>query len=140
VSANLLKTLSFFLRPLRGFVAASGAVSALRRGNQARARVGGYDATYTEAFVQTPSAIERQLMGYRLTTAEILYRLPDHPDLLQTFVWQDLDIAPKYPALNRFLAFWERELDGKLHSVRVGAASLITPGRWQNAVSLSRIH
>jgi len=31
--------------------------------------------------------IERQLNGYRLTTAEIIYRVPDHLDLLQTYVW-----------------------------------------------------
>jgi uncharacterized protein Usg len=90
--------------------------------------------------VQTTSAIERQLNGYRLTTAEILYHLPDHPGLLQTYVWQDLDLAPKYPILSRFLAFWERELDGKLHSVRVGSTGLITPGRWQNAVGLTHLH
>ena len=31
---------------------------------------------------------ERMLDGYRLTTAEILYHLPDHPGLLQTYLWQ----------------------------------------------------
>ena len=34
------------------------------------------------------SAMELQLMGYRLATAEITYRMPDHPAILQTFVWQ----------------------------------------------------
>lgn len=72
----------------------------------------------------------RQLQDYRLTTAEILYHLPDHPTLLQTYVWQDLDIAPRFPILHKFLTFWGRELDGKLHSVRVASASLITTGRW----------
>ncbi len=28
----------------------------------------------------------RQLQNYRLTTAEITYRLPDHPALLQTYI------------------------------------------------------
>lgn len=73
------------------------------------------------------SAIERQLMGYRLTTAQILYHMPDHPGLLQTFVWQDYDLAPRFPELTRFLAFWQRELDGKLHSVRVASAALVRP-------------
>ena len=68
-----------------------------------------------------------QLKDYRLTTAEILYHLPDHPRLLQTFVWQDLDIAPKYPVLQKFLDFWNRELDGKVHSVRVASAKLVKP-------------
>jgi uncharacterized protein Usg len=31
-----------------------------------------------------------QLTGWRQTTAEILYRMPDHPGLVQTFLWQDL--------------------------------------------------
>ncbi|MDE2006917.1 MAG: Usg family protein [Rhodospirillales bacterium] len=66
--------------------------------------------------------IALELKDYRLTTAEILYRLPDHPDLLQTYIWQELDLAPRFPVLRRFLDFWNRELDGKLHSVRVAAA------------------
>ncbi|HEV3178813.1 MAG TPA: usg protein [Stellaceae bacterium] len=80
----------------------------------------------------------RQLNGYRLTTAEILYHLPDHPALLQSFVWQQLDMAPEYPVLHRFLDFWTRNIEGKLHSVKVAQAPLISPGRMRHAqVSLS---
>lgn len=57
---------------------------------------------------------------YRLTTAEITYRLPDHPLLLQTYIWQKFDIAPDFPVLHEFLHFWQENLDGELHSVRVG--------------------
>ncbi|MEQ8176960.1 MAG: usg protein [Amphiplicatus sp.] len=71
-------------------------------------------------------AFARQLGGYRLATAEILYHLPDHPGLLQTYVWQDYDIAPRFPVLSRFLEFWSRELEGPLHSVRVAGRRLIT--------------
>jgi uncharacterized protein Usg len=79
-----------------------------------------------------------QLNGYRLTTAEILYHLPDHPALLQSFVWQQLDMAPEFPVLRRFLDFWTRNIEGKLHSVKVAQAPLITPGRMRHAqVSLS---
>lgn len=77
---------------------------------------------------------------YRLTTAEILYRMPDHPAVLQTFVWQDLDIAPRFPELNRFLAFWQRELDGPLHSVRVVSAALVKPAELRFADGLFRLH
>ena len=76
---------------------------------------------------------ERQLRDYRLTTAEIIYHLPDHPGLLQTFLWQHLDIAPRFPELHKFLDFWVRNLDGKLHSVRVAHAELITPGKLRHA-------
>jgi uncharacterized protein Usg len=67
------------------------------------------------------------LQGYGLTTAQILYRLPDHPSLLQTYVWQDYDLCPKFPALNRFLAFWLETLEGPLHSVTVAHSRLIRP-------------
>lgn len=70
---------------------------------------------------------ELMLKDYRMTLAEILYHMPDHPSLLQSFIWQDLDIAPKYPVLNKFLGFWEKNIDGRLHSVRVDQAKLITP-------------
>jgi uncharacterized protein Usg len=69
-----------------------------------------------------------QLSGYRLTTAEILYHLPDHPGVLQSFVWQNMDLAPKYPKLRSFLDFWEREIEGPLHSVTVGQTRLVGPG------------
>jgi uncharacterized protein Usg len=64
-----------------------------------------------------PASPERQ---YRLTTAEITYRLPDHPLLLQTYIWQKFDIAPDFPVLHQFLDFWRDNLEGELHSVRVG--------------------
>lgn len=69
--------------------------------------------------------IEYKLRGYRLTTAEILYHMPDHPGLLQSYIWQDLDLAPGFPVLNKFLRFWETSLDGRLHSVRVAARGII---------------
>ena len=70
------------------------------------------------------------LNDYRLTTAEILYHLPDHPVLLQSYVWQELDIAPKFPVLNKFLAFWEKEIEGKLHSVKIASAKLVVPAQF----------
>lgn len=69
----------------------------------------------------------RRLNGFSLTTAEILYRLPDHPSLLQTFIWQQLDLFPAFPELRRFLAFWQTTLDGPLHSVKVAHSHLIKP-------------
>jgi uncharacterized protein Usg len=82
----------------------------------------------------------RQLQDYRLTTAEILYHLPDHPSVLQSFIWQDLDIAPRYPVLHKFLDFWKREIEGDLHSVRVASASLIKPASVSHANAMLRLH
>ena len=55
------------------------------------------------------SSFEQILKGYRLTTAEILYRMPDHPQLLQSYVWQDMDISPRFPVLSNFLDVGRRE-------------------------------
>jgi uncharacterized protein Usg len=68
-----------------------------------------------------------QMQGYGLTTANILYRLPDHPKILQSYVWQDYDLYPDYPALRKFLDFWSRSLEGRLHAVTVTHSKLIKP-------------
>lgn len=65
---------------------------------------------------------------YRLTTAEIIYYLPDYPELLQSYIWQEYDLAPRFPVLNRFLDFWSHNLEGKLHSIHVANHRIITPG------------
>jgi len=86
------------------------------------------------------SNLRLQLRDYRLTTAEILYHLPDHPRLLQSFVWQQLDLAPELPMLRKFLDFWTVHIDGKLHSVKVAQAPLITPGRMRHAAVSLQLH
>lgn len=75
---------------------------------------------------------ERQLKGYGLTTAHILYRLPDFRAVLQTYVWQDYDLAPDFPHMRKFLTFWETNLDGPLHSVRYVHRRLIGPSEWRS--------
>jgi len=84
--------------------------------------------------------ITAALAGYRLTTAEILYRMPDFPGLLQSYVWQNLDLAPEFPVLSEFLAFWQSRLDGKLYSVRVASSSIIGPQEWRWAKGEFRLH
>jgi uncharacterized protein Usg len=68
-----------------------------------------------------------QLAGFSLTTAEILYRLPDYPALLQSFIWQEYDVHPRFPRLKGFLDFWTRNLEGSLFRVTVAHKKLITP-------------
>jgi len=82
----------------------------------------------------------RQLAGYGLTTARILYRMPDHPDFLQTYVWQEYDLAPRFPELHRFLDFWRRELDGPLHSITVAHSHLIRPAEIVNVNGVLTLH
>jgi uncharacterized protein Usg len=80
------------------------------------------------------------LEGYRLTTVEILYHLPDYPSLLQTFVWQRLDRAPDFPRLQKYLDFWAHNLDGKLHSVNVAHAGLVAPNRFRHVAASTQLH
>jgi uncharacterized protein Usg len=82
----------------------------------------------------------RQLEGYGLTTATILYRLPDHPSFLQSYVWQDYDLAPRFPVLHDFLGFWTRELAGPLHSVTVAHSRLIKPAEFKAVDGVLTLH
>lgn len=75
--------------------------------------------------------IELILHDYRLTTAEIFYHFPDHPSLLQSFIWQELDFAPRYPKLQGFLDFWEHNIEGKLHSVNIAGSERLNLGEWR---------
>ena len=84
-------------------------------------------------------AFRRQLEGYGLTTANILYRLPDHPSFLQTYVWQDYDQAPRFPELNKFLKFWRDKLEGALFSVTVSHCGLIKPAELSTVTAEFRL-
>jgi len=84
--------------------------------------------------------LRRQLDGYGLTTANILYRLPDHRSLLQTYVWQGYDLAPLFPELRRFLDFWVSRLDGPLHSVTVAHRRLIAPSDVRTITAELKLH
>jgi len=86
------------------------------------------------------TAFELQLQGYRLTTAEIIYRLPDYPALLQSFIWQKFDLAPDYPELRRFLEFWSANIEGKLHSVNVRQSSRTGPSRFRHVKHALTLH
>jgi uncharacterized protein Usg len=81
--------------------------------------------------MRTAAEMELMLKGYGLTTAQILYHLPDHPHLLQTYVWQDFDLAPDFPVLFKFLDFWKETLDGPLHSVAYTHRRLIAAREWR---------
>lgn len=83
---------------------------------------------------------ERQLRGERLTTAEVLYYMPDCPALLQRFLWQTLDLAPQFPRVHRFLDFWRREIEATIHSVTVAAPGLVQPARLTLAQDMGMLH
>lgn len=79
----------------------------------------------------TDTHLVPQLRGYSLTTAEILYRLPDHPGLLQSFIWQEYDVAPRFPRLGAFLTYWSDHLEGPLYRVTVSHKKLVSPAEFR---------
>lgn len=86
------------------------------------------------------SDFARQIAGYGLTTAGILYRMPDHPAILQEYVWQDYDLAPHFPELSRFLEFWQAKLEGKLFRITVSHKDLIGPADLRAVGGELRLH
>lgn len=82
----------------------------------------------------------KQLDGYGLTTAEIHYYRLDHPSLLQLYVWQDYDLAPRFPVLQGFLDHWRREIEAALHSVQVAHQRLIGPTEWRAVNGVISLH
>ena len=83
---------------------------------------------------------ELQLRGYRLTTAEIIYRLPDYPALLQSFIWQKFDLAPDFPELHKFLEFWQSNIEGRLHSVNIKQSTRVAGNRWRHVKHSVTLH
>jgi len=73
----------------------------------------------------------KQMHGYGLTTGEFRYYMPDHPSLIQSFLWQFYDVAPGFPVLHDFLDHWMREIEAALHSVRIAHKGLIAPAEWR---------
>ncbi|HOO81620.1 MAG TPA: Usg family protein [Alphaproteobacteria bacterium] len=77
--------------------------------------------------------LTKQFCNYRLTTAKILYHMPDYERILQEFIWQEYDLAPQFPELFKFLDFWEKKIEGRLHSVYVARREIITSSDYRNA-------
>lgn len=86
------------------------------------------------------SDFRKQVEGYGLTTAHILYRRPDHRWLLQSYIWQAYDLFPVFPELTKFLQFWEKQLEGPLHSVQVAHQKLIKPAELRTVEGVFRLH
>ncbi len=86
------------------------------------------------------SETELLLKGYGLTTAEFFYRMPDYQNVLNTFVWQDYDLAPDHPKLFKFIEFWQDQIEGKLHSVRFVHRKMLAPGEWRNVTGEFTLH
>jgi uncharacterized protein Usg len=103
------------------------------------AMIGNFATDMTEDSMVSPDFV-KQVEGYGLTTAHILYRRPDYRWLLQSYVWQNFDLFPEFPELQRFLAFWRDKLEGPLHSVQVAHSKLLKPAQLKAINGEFRLH
>jgi uncharacterized protein Usg len=85
---------------------------------------------------RTDDEFALRLQGWRLATAHVLYYIPDHPSLIQSFTWQTLDLAPEYPRIQKFLDFWRREIDAVIHSVQLATGETLAPARLTHAATM----
>jgi uncharacterized protein Usg len=115
-----------------------GALAAAARGQLLKSLES--DLRIRNGDVMVSEDFRKQALGYGLTTAHILYRRPDYRWLLQSYVWQNYDLFPKFPELCRFLAFWQEKLEGPLHSVRVAHCKLIKPAGLKTIDGEFRLH
>lgn len=83
---------------------------------------------------------ELMLKGYGLTTAEFIYHMPDFTHVLNSYVWQEYDLAPVHPKLFKFIEFWRDTLDGRLHSVRYCHRKMLASGQWRNVTGEITLH
>jgi len=86
------------------------------------------------------SETELMLKGYGLTTAEFFYHMPDYAHVLNTFIWQDYELAADQPKLFEFDEYWQREIDGPLHSVKFAHRKMVSPGEWRQVVGEFKLH
>ena len=81
-------TLTYTVKDQHGNVATSSYAITVDNGPKAAAGTG-----------MAPHGWTLAIGGYGLTTADIHYHMPDHPKLLQQFIWQEYDLAPLFPRL-----------------------------------------
>jgi uncharacterized protein Usg len=75
-----------------------------------------------------------------MASKDFIRQMEGYPTFLQTYIWQDYDLAPQFPVLIDFLDFWKRELAGPLHSVTVTHAQLIRPAEFRAIEGEINIH
>ena len=52
-----------------------------------------------------------------LITLNVFYWMPDYDNILQQFIWQTMDVKPKYPRVHIFLDYWYKNIDAVVSEV-----------------------
>jgi len=54
-----------------------------------------------------------------LVSLRVYYYMPDYRDLIQEFMWQTMDIKPKYPRVNKFLNYWKENIEAVIADIEM---------------------
>ena len=52
-------------------------------------------------------------------TVQVVYYIPDDLHIVQEFLWQTEDQKPDYPRIDRFLNYWDKNIDGPIKEVYI---------------------
>lgn len=78
--------------------------------------------------------------GYRLTTLQLIYYLPDYSSLVQEFIYQTLDLRPKYPRIHLFLDYWKSNIDAVIKDIYIASEDDIVPKRYNKIDVYFNLH
>ena len=54
-----------------------------------------------------------------LVTLNVYYWMPDYENLIQQFIWQTMDVKPKYPRIHKFLDYWHNNIDAIVSEIQI---------------------
>ena len=62
----------------------------------------------------------KDIVVEQLTLIQIYYYMPDHPSVINEFVWQTIDIYPRFPRMKRFLDHWHQNIEAAINEIYLG--------------------
>lgn len=75
--------------------------------------------------------------GYSLVTVNVIYYLPDYNSLVNEFLWQSLDLRPKYPRIQKFLQHWQNEIDAVIKEIQLTDSFGLSPRKFRKIEELN---
>ena len=54
-----------------------------------------------------------------LVTLNIFYWMPNYENILQQYIWQTMDVKPKYPRVYKFLDYWHNNIDAVVNEIEI---------------------
>ena len=52
-----------------------------------------------------------------IASVQVIYYLPDYENILNEFIWQTEDISPEFPRIDKFIKYWDKNIEGPIDSI-----------------------